>query len=286
MPQFVSFLRSYQFLRSWFRDYPGVDMWRFCFHPTSSNRSTSFCYWRLCDMRCEPLVGMCCFCVRVCWLFWRYIWFVNSWRSLLNWGAAACVVLILELRLALFASFWQCWSFQSCFSSDSWHMTLGVIYIRVVPVMRGWIELFRDSSKIELRLCDVIFGRDWLSRHLVVLDCLRARVDIPRADESFIASMLYDEELLDTWADGFLATILMVKDDAQHEMKDLPVICRVWECIWGMWKGCYQPEETFLWSSWTHGQNRFHEARAEMAELKGHIENLAAKDFIRPSISP
>ena len=76
-------------------------------------------------------------------------------------------------------------------------MTLGVIYIRVVPVMHGGIELSRDSSKMELSLCDVILGRDWLSRHLLVLDCLRARVNIPGADESFIASMPHDEELLD-----------------------------------------------------------------------------------------
>ncbi|WZZ27082.1 hypothetical protein YC2023_010483 [Brassica napus] len=60
----------------------------------------SFCYWRLCGVRYEPL---------------RYIWFVNSWRSLLNWSAAACAVLILELRLVLLASFWQCSLFQSCF---------------------------------------------------------------------------------------------------------------------------------------------------------------------------
>ena len=36
-------------------------------------------------------------------------------------GAEACVVLILELRLVLFASFWHCWSFQRCVSLDIWH---------------------------------------------------------------------------------------------------------------------------------------------------------------------
>ncbi|KAF3499485.1 hypothetical protein F2Q69_00041121 [Brassica cretica] len=46
-------------------------------------------------------------------------------------------------------------------------------------------DLFGDSSEIELRFYDVILGMDWLSRHRVVLDCLRAVVDIAGADGSF-----------------------------------------------------------------------------------------------------
>ena len=41
--------------------------------------------------------------------------------------------------------------------------------------MRGGVELFRDSSEMELSLCDVILGTDFP----------RARVFIPGADESF-----------------------------------------------------------------------------------------------------
>ncbi|KAF2547794.1 hypothetical protein F2Q70_00023553 [Brassica cretica] len=63
--------------------------------------------------------------------------FVNSWGSLLDGGAAACVVLILG--------------------------TLGAIYIRVVPFILGGVELFEDSSEMELSLCDVILEKDWLS---------------------------------------------------------------------------------------------------------------------------
>ena len=149
------------------------------------NRSTSFCYWRLRDMRCEPLVDMCCFCVRVCWLFWRYIWFLNSWRSLLNWGAAACVVLILEWHLVLFTSFWHCWSFQRCVSSNSWHGMWDLFILIAVYSYARRTDLFGESSEMELRFYDVILGMDWLSRHRVVLDCLRERVDIVGADGSF-----------------------------------------------------------------------------------------------------
>ena len=125
------------------------------------------------------------FCVRVYRLSWRYIWFVNSWRSLLNWGAAACVVLILKLRLVLFASFWHCWSFQRFVNSDNWHRTLRAIYIPVVPFMYGGVKFFRDSTEMELSLCDVILEKDWMSWHQVVLIFLRARVLILGYDESF-----------------------------------------------------------------------------------------------------
>ena len=46
-------------------------------------------------------------------------------------------------------------------------------------------DLFGDSSEMELHFYDVILGMDWLSRHIVVLDCLRARVDIAGADGCF-----------------------------------------------------------------------------------------------------
>ena len=46
-------------------------------------------------------------------------------------------------------------------------------------------DLFGDSSEMELHFYDVIFGMDWLSRHRVVLDYLKARVGIAGADGSF-----------------------------------------------------------------------------------------------------
>ena len=52
-------------------------------------------------------------------------------------------------------------------------------------------DLFGDSSEMELHFYDVILGMDWLSRHIVVLDCLRARVDIAGADESFLLHACY-----------------------------------------------------------------------------------------------
>ena len=70
----------------------------------------------------------------------------------------------------------------------------------------------------------LFFGMDWLSRHRVVLDCLKARVHIAGANGIFIACKLHTEELWNIRTKRFLATISMVKDDGQHELQDLPVI--------------------------------------------------------------
>ena len=58
-------------------------------------------------------------------------------------------------------------------------MTLGAIYIHgVAPVMLGGVELSGAPQRDGAEFYDVIvfFGMDWLSRHRVVLDCLKARV--------------------------------------------------------------------------------------------------------------
>ena len=71
-------LGVYQFLQSLFWGCLGVDMWRFCHHPISRHRSTSFWCMSFCDMRYEPSIGMCCICIRVYELFWMYAWSGNS----------------------------------------------------------------------------------------------------------------------------------------------------------------------------------------------------------------
>ena len=83
--------------------------------------------------------------------------------------------------------------------------------------MLGGLIFFGDSSEMELRFHDIILGMDWLSRHLVVLDCLRARVDIAGADGSFYC-MHATCSGVDIRAEGFLATILMLKNVGQYEM--------------------------------------------------------------------
>ncbi|KAF3589906.1 hypothetical protein F2Q69_00031814 [Brassica cretica] len=64
--------------------------------------------------------------------------FVNSWGSLLDESASACVVLILGLA-------WFC-----------------LLVFGIVDRFRG-VEFFEDSSEMELSLCDVILEKDWLS---------------------------------------------------------------------------------------------------------------------------
>jgi len=58
--------------------------------------------------------------------------------------------------------------------------------------------------------CNIILGMDLLSRHRVLLDCLRARVHISGAEQILFAYMLHAEELLDMGSKWILVIISMV----------------------------------------------------------------------------
>ena len=108
------------------------------------------------------------------WLVCNLVWIAFRFGV---WQPALCDI---GVMLGMFASFWHCWSFQRCVSSDSWHRMLRAIYIQCgVPIILGGVKLFGDSSEMELCFYDIIRGMDWLLRHRVVLDCMRARVQIP-----------------------------------------------------------------------------------------------------------
>ena len=129
------------------------------------------------------------------------------------------------------------WPFQGVFEPKTKHVrTAGTEGIeatgvhRDVHVLLGGFVFTGDLAKMELDYYDVILGMDWLSRHRVVLDCLKAGVHIPREEGKntfqcvqahqgiFIVSMMHAEDLLERGAEGFLATISMVKDDGHHEL--------------------------------------------------------------------
>ena len=146
MSQFVRFLRGYQFLQSLLRGYPGGDMWRFCHHPFSSHRSTSFCYRILCDLRFEILVGMCCFSVWVYWFFWRYVWFVKLVEISFELGWGSFIVLIWELHLVCLPVFGSVDRFKdvSVRTADIGHWEL-FIFIEVYQLC------LEESSYSEIR---------------------------------------------------------------------------------------------------------------------------------------
>lgn len=118
---------------------------------------------------------------------------------------------------------------------------------RDVQGLLGGVDFIGEIAEIEIYY-NVIFGLDWWSQHRVVLDCLRARVHIPRADGRitfqgiqahrgfYIISMLYVEELLERESEGFLVTISMVKDDGQYELQDTPVVAK-FEDVFKVFKG-------------------------------------------------
>ena len=53
---------------------------------------------------------------------------------------------------------------------------------RDVPVLLGGANFIGVLAEMEMDYYDVILGMDWLSRHRVVLDCMRAKVSIPKGD--------------------------------------------------------------------------------------------------------
>ena len=131
-----------------FGDCSHVDVWRCCHHPNFKPSLHEFLYWRLCGMRCEPWVGMCYSCVWVYLLPWRHGYFVNSWGSLLDLGCGSLRCVDIGVMLCMFASFWHCWSFQRCVSSNSWHRNV-VSYLYSSPrTSYTWsADLFGDSSE-------------------------------------------------------------------------------------------------------------------------------------------
>ena len=221
---------------------------------TSSHRSTSFCYWRLCGVRCEPWVGMCYSCVWVYVLPWRHGYFVNSWGSLLDLGCSSLRCVVIGVTLGMFASFWHCWPCQRCVSLDSWHRILWAIYIhRSVPVMLGrtigsetrqrWSYVFFTMSS--LRWIDYMTSRSF---------------GLPEVKSSYCWSIwkfllytCYMQRSYWIWGvNGFLVIILRVKMSC-----GILSYLSVWRCICGIWNGHHQSHETLLRLSWNHGQHRF-----------------------------
>ena len=82
----------------------------------------------------------------------------------------------------------QSWPFRGAFEPNVKQIQtagterLGAVGVHHdVPVLLGGTDLLGDLTEMELNYYDVILGMDWLSRHLVLLDCPRARVHIPIA---------------------------------------------------------------------------------------------------------
>ncbi|XP_048635110.1 uncharacterized protein LOC106428537 [Brassica napus] len=203
----------------------------------------------------------------------------------------------------------QSWYFRSDFEPKAKQIQtagtekLGAVGIHHdVPVILGGVELLGDLTELEMSLYDVILGMDWLSRHRVVLDCPKARVNIPREEENIIyegiqtnreipiVSMLCAEELLEGGAEGFLATISMVKEDGKQKLHDIPVVAE-YEDVFEALKGPPPARADVLTIEVEPGATPvsrapYRLAPTEMAELKKQLEELSDKGFIRPSTSP
>ena len=148
MSLFNGFLRCVSVSSAVFRDCPYVDVWRCCHHP---NLKPSLHEFLLLEFMWYEMWAMSWHVLFVCmiyWLPWRHGYFVNSWGSLLDLGCGSLRCVDIGVMLCMFASFWHCWSFQRCVSSNSWHRNV-VSYLYSSPrTSYTWsADLFGDSSE-------------------------------------------------------------------------------------------------------------------------------------------
>ncbi|WZZ62458.1 hypothetical protein YC2023_062565 [Brassica napus] len=122
--------------------------------------------------------------------------FVNSWGSLLDGGASACVVLILGLA-------WFCL------------LVFGIVdRFRGVSVRTADIEHWELFTYELYHLCMEESSYSKIRQEFLFLDPMRV----------CIVYMLHAEEILDIGVNGILVISSMFKDDGQHELQDLRVI--------------------------------------------------------------
>ena len=102
--------------------------------------------------------------------------------------------------------------------------------------------------------------------------------------------MLHAEDLLERGAEGFLATISMVKEDGHPELQDISV-AEEFHDVFEALKGPPPARGDVLNIELEPGttpvsREPYRLAPAEMAEGKMQLEELLSKGFIRPSTSP
>lgn len=144
-------------------------------------------------------------------IFWSTL-FVNSWILLLDWGAAVCVVLILELHLVCLPVF-GCVDRLRDVSDWTSDIGRGSYFYSSSSTSYAWRScVIQSFFRVKTELYDVIFEMSWSSWHQVVLFS-RGQAFIFLEWRRVYCIRATCEELLDSGVDGFLATVLMVKDN-------------------------------------------------------------------------
>lgn len=229
-------------------------------------------------------------CVRVYWLFWRYICFVNSWRSLLNWGAAACVVWVLELHFGMFTNFGSVDRFRdvSVWTTDIGHWELFISIAVYQLCLEGrFVRIFiRDGAT---------FLRCYPWDGLIVT--ASSSVGLPEGKSS------------DCWSRWKLLVhacyILRSYGIQGHRDFWLPsrwlrlmdnMSCRIFRLLQSMriylWPLERSPHDTWetlaicLEQTTPVSQVLYRLAPTEMTKLKEHVEDSSDKGFIRPDTLP
>ncbi|XP_010468593.1 PREDICTED: uncharacterized protein LOC104748688 [Camelina sativa] len=170
-----------------------------------------------------------------------------------------------------------------------------------VPIMINGEVMLGNLAEMEINHYDMILGMNWLRKHKAVLDCHRARVYFSRPEGKitfqgvkmgegvFVISMMKAEELIEKGSEAFLATISVVGEEMELGVDNIPIVAEyadVFESLKGLPPSRGDAFTIELEPGTAHvSRAPYRLAPAEMAELKGHLEDLTDKGFIRPSSS-
>ena len=151
---------------------------------------------------------------------------------------------------------------------------------------------------------DVILGMDWLTRHLVVIDCARKQVTLtPWGEEKvmYVGSQVRSlppmilvvqaRKLIIRGNQVFLAFVVTPTKQAKKNLKDILVVCEHVDIFSTDYSGLPPQREVEFGIECVPGINPiskapYRMASSELKELKKQLQKLLYKGFIHPSISP
>ena len=174
---------------------------------------------------------------------------------------------------------------------------------RDCPIRIREYEFLGDLMELSFREFDVILGMDWLSRHQVIVDCRMKRVTLrtPNEDEvtfigersnhlSNVISATTARKMVRKGCEAYLAFVIdTVK--ARPSVSDIPTNSEFSDMFLEEFSGLPPQREIefvidVVPSATPASITPYQMDPVELKELKLQLQELLAKGFIRPSVSP
>ncbi|XP_057439895.1 uncharacterized protein LOC130731637, partial [Lotus japonicus] len=143
---------------------------------------------------------------------------------------------------------------------------------------------------LPLKNLDVILGMDWLSHYHCLLDCSRKKVVFPDSDLFEYLSINHISASLSEGTQKYFS-LLSLEGKKESNIQGIPVVRDFADVFPGDVPGLPPVRDVEFVIDIVPGTGPisiapYRMAPAELAELKSQLEDLSAKGFIRPSVSP